>query len=77
MKVIPDSLLSCFERLSGERYKLLRALAAEGMFPPSNLERIVEEFTIQRYNLAKSFHESAKAISLNTDIDARNVISRN
>ncbi len=47
------------------------------MFPPANLERIVEEFTIQRYNLAKSFHESAKAISLNADIDARNVISRN
>jgi len=77
MKVIPDSLLSCLERVSNERYKLLRAFATEGMFSPSDLERIVEEFTIQRYNLAKSSHESARAIPLNADIDARNVISRN
>ena len=59
MRVIPDSLLSCLERMSSERYGLLRDLAAEGMFSPADLERIVEEFTIQRYNLAKSFHESA------------------
>ncbi len=77
MKVIPDSLLRCLERISGERYGLLHDLAAEGLFPSADLEHIVEEVTIQRYNLAKNFHESAKAIPLNTDIDARNVISRN
>jgi uncharacterized protein (UPF0332 family) len=52
-------------------------LAAEGLFSLTELERIVEEFTIQRYNFAKSFHESAKTIPLKTDMDARNVISRN
>jgi hypothetical protein len=77
MKVISDSLLSCFERISSERYGLLCDLAGKGLFPLTELERIVEEFTIQRYNLAKNFHESAKAISINADVDARNVISRN
>ena len=77
MKVIQDSLLSCLERISSERYGLLNTLAAEGMFSSADLKRIVEEFTIQRYNLAKGFHESTRAIPLNTDIDARNVISRN
>lgn len=77
MKVIPDSLLSCLERISSERYRFLNALAAEGMFSSADLERIVEEFTIKRYNLAKGFHESTKSIPLNTDIDARNIISRN
>jgi uncharacterized protein (UPF0332 family) len=77
MKVIPDSLLSCLERISSERYGLLNSLAVEGMFSQDELERIAEEFTTQRYNLAKSFHESAKSIPLNSDIDARNVISRN
>lgn len=77
MKVIPDSLLSCLERISGERYGLLYDLAAEGLFSSTDLEHIAGEFTIRRYNLAKSFHESAKAIPLNADIDARNVISRN
>ena len=66
MKVIPDSLLSCLERISSERYGLLNTLAAEGMFSPADLESIAEEFTIP-----------TKVISLNTDIDARNVISRN
>ena len=76
MKIIPNSLLSCLERISSERYQLLRSFAEEGMFSTADLERIMEEFTIQRYNLAKSFHESAKAIPINADIDARNVISR-
>jgi uncharacterized protein (UPF0332 family) len=52
-------------------------LAAEGLFSLTELEQIIEEFTIQRYNFAKSFHESAKAISIKADVDARNVISRN
>ena len=77
MKAIPNSLLICFERISGERYRLLHDLATEGLFSLTELERIVEEFTIQRYNFAKSFHESAKAISIKADVDARNVISRN
>jgi len=76
MKVIPNSLLSCLERISSERYGLLNSLATEGMFSTADLERIVEEFTIHRYNLAQSFHDSANAIPLNSDIDARNVISR-
>ncbi|MBM3240135.1 HEPN domain-containing protein [Candidatus Poribacteria bacterium] len=77
MKVIPDSLLSCFERISSERYGLLYDLAAKGLFSLTELERIVEEFTIRRYNFAQNFHESAKAIPLKADIDARNVVSRN
>ena len=77
MKVIPDSLLSYFERISSERYGLLYDLAAERLFSLTELEHIIEEFTIQRYNLAQNFHESAKAILINADVDARNAISRN
>ena len=77
MKVTPDSLLSCFERISSERYGLLYDLAAERLFPLTELENIIEEFTIQRYNLAQNFHESAKTNPIKSDVDARNVISRN
>ena len=72
----PD-LLGAFEKISSERYSFLLKLAQEGLFPTSELEGIVEAVTIQRYKLAFSFHESTRAIPLNSEIDARNVISRN
>ncbi len=72
----PD-LLGSFEKISSERYSFLLKLAQEGLFPASELEGIVEAVTIQRYKLAFSFHESAQAIPLNSEINARNVISRN
>ena len=72
----PD-LLGSFERISSERYSLLLKLAQGGLFPQSDLEGIVEAVTIQRYQLALNFQQSAQAITLNSEIDARNVISRN
>ena len=72
----PD-LLGSFERISSERYSLLLKLVQGGLFPQSDLEGIVEAVTIQRYQLALNFQQSAQAITLNSEIDARNVISRN
>jgi uncharacterized protein (UPF0332 family) len=72
----PD-LLGTFERISSERYGLLLKLAQGGLFPQSALEDIVEAVTIQRYQLALNFQQTAQAIPLNSEINARNVISRN
>jgi uncharacterized protein (UPF0332 family) len=70
-------LLGSFEKISSERYSHLLRLAQEGLFPESELEGIIEAVTIQRYQLAEDFRASAQAIVLNSEIDARNVISRN
>jgi uncharacterized protein (UPF0332 family) len=71
------NLLGSFEKISSERYSHLLRLAQEGLFPESELEGIIEAVTIQRYQLADDFRASAQAIVLNSEIDARNVISRN
>lgn len=76
-KNISDSLLKNFERLSSEKYQLLHSLAEEGLFTSTYLESLIENATIKRYNLALSFCESANSINIKTDMDARNIISRN
>lgn len=72
-----DSLLMNFERLSSEKYELLHSLAEEGLFTSTLLESLIENATIKRYKLAISFCESANSVDIKTDMDARNIISRN